>query len=822
MCNNCGCNADPFAFNAEKKNCGCGQDPCVTYGAESEIDRYNRHMDEILEVKARLLEENIGDYDPNDPEQEAENDAIYEVFSKYYPDIYGAESLEDLDKSQLIDLIKNLEDRDEYVKGYVENAAEEWHNDDEGWDENIRFDNYKSSLSGKIESQRQHLDKEKFKQAISDGYTFYDYGDWGGHPYRFEKNGDVIEIPVVKEEIIELDGDEETKKGAKKSFLKSLFSKNAESEDDYSTSCECEEGEYCEDTCSVCVQCGIRTQTAHTPFADERFWPDEDKEERINAAKGKDTWYEDKGCDYCGEWVVLNRSLNLTDEPGVWNKATPFGDKIFVPRLKMKSFEKTFGAEDDGSWQDENKVQECANLWREKEWANEDNDEEQTDYWGSLFSEKYEKLSASEQQECQDILGSMGAESFGAEGGDLYIKTFREGWESLGMAKSRTWISGYFSSYDAAMKDAKEEKDDYEKSGDEIIGFFEKDGRIIIDVIGEKRTTMIIYQKSRKLGAESFGAEYDSKPDNWTMKQWQSYYGCPETNANYADCSWEILQSRGVYTGRKNTLITEVLVECTKCKARRYVVSRGNILADGEALSSVARDSAEMAAESEDDDSTNCGVCEVKIGYDGAIHYEELEWCEKCYEEQMERDMQNYTHDETDCISCGFAISPNDVRVELVEGLCPDCNEYKWNTGEKVLCCCSEPTRKDDFCPEGGYNNSGDECKFECGHEECEAEMKAKYGAESFGAEYGKRQRFGNRYVGRDTKGKFISNVSVGRSLKADRRTKSKTPARSGFGHKGDTQKGASAGFKLPTDAKSVIGIGAVLGGLWAYLESQK
>ena len=35
MCNNCGCNADPFAFNAEKKNCGCGQDPCITYGAES-------------------------------------------------------------------------------------------------------------------------------------------------------------------------------------------------------------------------------------------------------------------------------------------------------------------------------------------------------------------------------------------------------------------------------------------------------------------------------------------------------------------------------------------------------------------------------------------------------------------------------------------------------------------------------------------------------------------------------------------------------------------------------------------------------------------
>jgi len=95
------------------------------------------------------------------------------------------------------------------------------------------------------------------------------------------------------------------------------------------------------------------------------------------------------------------------------------------------------------------------------------------------------------------------------------------------------------------------------------------------------------------------------------------------------------------------------------------------------------------------------------------------------------------------------------------------------------------------------------------------------YRAESFGAEYGKRQRFGNRYIARDTKGKFISNVSVGRSLKADRRSKSKTPARSGFGHKGDSQKGASSDFKLPTDAKSLIGIGAVLGGLLAYLESK-
>ena len=95
------------------------------------------------------------------------------------------------------------------------------------------------------------------------------------------------------------------------------------------------------------------------------------------------------------------------------------------------------------------------------------------------------------------------------------------------------------------------------------------------------------------------------------------------------------------------------------------------------------------------------------------------------------------------------------------------------------------------------------------------------WGAESFGAEYGKRQRFGNRYVGRDTKGKFISNVSVGRSLKADRRNKSKTPARSGFGHRGDIQKGGATGFTLPSDTKRMIGMGAVLGGILAYWESK-
>ena len=123
-----------------------------------------------------------------------------------------------------------------------------------------------------------------------------------------------------------------------------------------------------------------------------------------------------------------------------------------------------------------------------------------------------------------------------------------------------------------------------------------------------------------------------------------------------------------------------------------------------------------------------------------------------------------------------------------------------------------------ESCPEC----DGDIC-FDCHNDICIfcGCNTLKYAAESFGAEYGKRQRFGNRYVGRDTKGKFISNVSVGRSLKADRRNKSKTPARSGFGHRGDIQKGGATGFTLPSDTKRMIGMGAVLGGILAYWQSK-
>jgi len=52
---------------------------------------------------------------------------------------------------------------------------------------------------------------------------------------------------------------------------------------------------------------------------------------------------------------------------------------------------------------------------------------------------------------------------------------------------------------------------------------------------------------------------------------------------------------------------------------------------------------------------------------------------------------------------------------------------------------------------------------------------------------YGKRQRFGDRYVARNAGGEFISNVDVGRSLAQDRARKAKDQdEQQGFGQMGD------------------------------------
>ena len=55
---------------------------------------------------------------------------------------------------------------------------------------------------------------------------------------------------------------------------------------------------------------------------------------------------------------------------------------------------------------------------------------------------------------------------------------------------------------------------------------------------------------------------------------------------------------------------------------------------------------------------------------------------------------------------------------------------------------------------------------------------------------YGKRNRYGSRYVARNAHGEFISNVDVGRSLAQDRRIKAKNQdEQQGFGQMGDERR---------------------------------
>ncbi len=87
---------------------------------------------------------------------------------------------------------------------------------------------------------------------------------------------------------------------------------------------------------------------------------------------------------------------------------------------------------------------------------------------------------------------------------------------------------------------------------------------------------------------------------------------------------------------------------------------------------------------------------------------------------------------------------------------------------------------------------------------ECFDEMKGRddviiNDAETFGAE--RRYRYGNRYITRDSKGRFKKNVDVGRSLSADRRQKAKIVKGVGQGGSGD-YKAESFSADILYDAK--------------------
>ena len=47
-------------------------------------------------------------------------------------------------------------------------------------------------------------------------------------------------------------------------------------------------------------------------------------------------------------------------------------------------------------------------------------------------------------------------------------------------------------------------------------------------------------------------------------------------------CVWSVIRVYTVSAVSNNRLLTEVDVECIKCGVQKYVVSRGNVLEDGE------------------------------------------------------------------------------------------------------------------------------------------------------------------------------------------------------------------------------------------------
>jgi hypothetical protein len=58
------------------------------------------------------------------------------------------------------------------------------------------------------------------------------------------------------------------------------------------------------------------------------------------------------------------------------------------------------------------------------------------------------------------------------------------------------------------------------------------------------------------------------------------------------------------------------------------------------------------------------------------------------------------------------------------------------------------------------------------------------------------------RFVKRDTNGTFADSVNVGKSLAADRRSKSTTVAKPGYGDQGDLSKSAAKKATTPTAKK--------------------
>jgi hypothetical protein len=748
VCNNCGCNADPFAFNAEKKNCGCGQDPCVTYGAES---------------------------------------------------------LEDLDKSQLIDLIKNLEDRDEYVKGYVENAAESFNvYEGEDWEYHVYVSDSPTDDIFIVHNARDFGTQEEAIKAAHE--VSNDKRGKGKMVYVVaeEREMDMAEVIYSIYEDGEVYGAESFSAESGQMCGVCFGNDDLPYDSDHFTDCrrcgksvciDCDgEMEYHPDWFKVCGECDniLENVSIHgaESFGAEWVYEDDGWHEDMTDAELKQMFDEQMdamkqyqlvpcrtcgskeigpehpsegsliSCDHCGAEYNLSGELTMDVrlDDGAPNTFSPdfFNWLGYWKSIEQKGFEGN-----------------NANI-------------ENREYVMSKFP-KY----------LNEMHKSLYAESFGADESNLTVKY----WIYRGLRGG-----GFNSRLNGVIFDTREEAEKYVKEQDSLLPNAEH-------TIIEKH-----YKKKGKLNAESLMAINQNTPiSNFSTNE------LTHSSTVQGDFNQASINSSGHQNFEVRGAEEEYYrVRCNKC------------MWEGEEEDLVM-------FEDEDGFGKGCPKCETDAYLMDVEEYEaesfvlktdsghEVEWDDGSFYMTFKEPIDGYGVVSGDWYG-GEKESPDEISLD-VEPAWDEENDDDYDVPSLYIQFDNveyygiknhNMTVSDDIVVSPELSGAIQEglARMVADHAD-KTVVSREYKGESFGAEYGKRQRFGNRYVGRDTKGKFISNVSVGRSLKADRRTKSKTPARSGFGHKGDTQKGASGGFKMPTDAKSLIGIGAVLGGLLAYWESK-
>lgn len=160
------------------------------------------------------------------------------------------------------------------------------------------------------------------------------------------------------------------------------------------------------------------------------------------------------------------------------------------------------------------------------------------------------------------------------------------------------------------------------------------------------------------------------------------------------------------------------------------------------------------------------------------LYYELVQQYGEDKKEQIKRDLESFY--QIDLILDAETFGAENYRHECIT--CAEGMDELVAKGQTWSCeCCGFLVGTQGKHEDCGYNDNGEVMCYVCYTGQCDcASFSAEYDAE-------RRYRYGNRYITRDSKGRFKKNVDVGRSLSADRRRKAKTVVKGvGQGGSGD------------------------------------